>query len=1103
MAAHPEVRSLARRLDRLERSSRIRKQPGLAHSSIEDGALHAVLDGETVMVIGQQYDGTNAAAVVAGPTPPVPAGLSVTNETSGGLTVRWDGTFVDAVVAPMDFQRVTVHAIPTATWDGSLDPQTTDLALGSISSATGGQVWIPVTPEIDMTVILIAWSQAGKLSLPSLPETGAAVAPGLDTNAPEWIALMAQAEAAATAAEQAQQAAQAAAQVANDAAQAADAAGTVASEAQSAASAATDAANDAVLAAATAQAAADANPTDADLQAVADAAAQAAAAAQSTATDAAQAAATAQSAAVSAASAASAAGVAATNAQTTADGKNTVRYATFAPTNEANRVGDTWFVRRAAATANEPIGTVIAQYEGAGSNAWTQRPISSAVFASIDAGKITFGTMSGERIQVGSLVIGQVGGLQTSLDSKETPAGAAVTANTAASAAQSAAVSQAASAAATVYGATKDLVSGWVATGKTTINGGKIETDTILAGAIKAFEITVKHLAAGAVTAQSVAAGAIQADHLQAGSVDTTKLTADAIYGKTIEAGTFRGGILDIVGSIKASPNKLDIYATSIDALGAIFRDNVSILGLKNYLKGKITLGNGITDPGVSPTVSPVWPYTSPLAGDFQSYNHGLCDSVAGTSWVVVSSIAGASGATLLDKSSGAAFPVATKPWMSGFSVDGGGFAADGGITRVGANYYVLGFTTNTVGARTWNVYKLDSNFNFVDSIVPNVSGSVKMAPTGTPAIGTDGTRVLVAWTQSGTTYLRRYDTNLSLAVSATYSGGPINFGAVYAGVESLGGGSSERVFFGAQGAGMQAWFATGARDSLRDVARAGGANVRGGWWDGTRWWSLDDAGRIWQYGRHGGGGDFAYAWHDNVGPSIATTRESPRAQMGAGDLPRGSWVKIDTPAPEYDGTVDGANTVIVYGSLTTDGTLGSLATYTQGQRSQTFDIITPTTGVQATNGFANRASSAPGSLTSSKVGAHGGGASSALTEIDGAGNARLMGTDSWQAANTATGVTATGFAPPEFRRNPTGDVYLRGAVTATIPAGTTGIPLFTLPVGYRPSATERWVQQGTGAGQQVRIQVDPAGVVTALQHAGTVPTSFYINLNFSTFTNP
>jgi hypothetical protein len=84
-------------------------------------------------------------------------------------------------------------------------------------------------------------------------------------------------------------------------------------------------------------------------------------------------------------------------AQQTADGKNTVTYSTVNPDNTpGTRPGDIWFVR------NATTGIITLQFEWTGT-AWQARILDNAVIANLDAGKLTAGTISTDRLGANSI----------------------------------------------------------------------------------------------------------------------------------------------------------------------------------------------------------------------------------------------------------------------------------------------------------------------------------------------------------------------------------------------------------------------------------------------------------------------------------------------------------------------------------------------------------------------------------------------------------------------------------------------------------------------------------------------------------------------------
>lgn len=161
---HQAVRDLARRLERLEQGVTAQNVPQLAASSVEAGAIpHYDSSGQMTALVGEQHDGTTAAAVLAGPVPPAPLGV----DASGGqltVTATWDGTFVGDAVAPMDFARVEVHR--GATEDFIVDPlPTSTTRVGSIEHAGGGSFTWTQQPG-DVWVTMITRATTGKASEP-------------------------------------------------------------------------------------------------------------------------------------------------------------------------------------------------------------------------------------------------------------------------------------------------------------------------------------------------------------------------------------------------------------------------------------------------------------------------------------------------------------------------------------------------------------------------------------------------------------------------------------------------------------------------------------------------------------------------------------------------------------------------------------------------------------------------------------------------------------------------------------------------------------------------------------------------------------------------
>lgn len=130
----------------------------LNNSSIEDGVLEIKNStGDTVMEIGQQWDGSLGATPLTGPEPPTPT-TPTTEDTPGGGVVYWDGYFFDAQ-AMADFARMEVHADP----DPMLTGEYAETLRGTIETLRGGEVHLTgLMPGITYYVRLVCRSTSGK-----------------------------------------------------------------------------------------------------------------------------------------------------------------------------------------------------------------------------------------------------------------------------------------------------------------------------------------------------------------------------------------------------------------------------------------------------------------------------------------------------------------------------------------------------------------------------------------------------------------------------------------------------------------------------------------------------------------------------------------------------------------------------------------------------------------------------------------------------------------------------------------------------------------------------------------------------------------------------
>ena len=148
-----EQRRLAKEIIGLKREVRASATTmQLAYSSIENGGKIVVRDsdGREVMDIGGNPDGSYGATPRIGPTPPQATAPLVT-PTPSGLTIRWDGEYLDSLMAPDDFTRVEVHL----STDAGFSAEYQDTIVGTIETPRGTDV--PVTKLSPLTTYYAAF----------------------------------------------------------------------------------------------------------------------------------------------------------------------------------------------------------------------------------------------------------------------------------------------------------------------------------------------------------------------------------------------------------------------------------------------------------------------------------------------------------------------------------------------------------------------------------------------------------------------------------------------------------------------------------------------------------------------------------------------------------------------------------------------------------------------------------------------------------------------------------------------------------------------------------------------------------------------------------
>lgn len=431
---------------------------------------------------------------------------------------------------------------------------------------------------------------------------------------------------------------------------------------------------------------------------------------------------------------------------------------------------------------------------------------------------------------------------------------------------------------------------------------------------------------------------------------------AERLSGETVTAVNLTGVVLDILGSLHAEPGFLDVLADVFRAKQAVLDDNLDIRGQNNVLRGRLVAGAGVSDPSGGPTVfgsneSLATAVDDPFVPPDNWY--GLTPNpVAATQAVSVFSFVGGGGLRSHVLSDGTREPL--------YFADFADFYPTGGVTTIGGHLYVLGID-GTVAVDAWRVRKYDgTTLALLDEWDPGLN------PSARPAIGTDGTDVLLAFARAnGSEFrIRTFSTagvqaiGSPLDVPHSLSSVP-DLGGVGEGAYNLG---ATRIVIAPETADPHVYTTAGVRDTSREFPRANGNRLRGLHWDGTRFRHLDRAGNFWRYSLHdGAAADYTYTLVDGDAGGAGTAESLP-SQATVKTIARGAWINISTPPPPDFGDVDDPDRVNVY----IDDKRPTGGQYAAGTLLGTFDQV-PAAGTAAptVSGFAGRTATSTGSFES------------------------------------------------------------------------------------------------------------------------------------------
>lgn len=689
-------------------------------------------------------------------------------------------------------------------------------------------------------------------------------------------------------------------------------------------------------------------------------------------------------------------------------------------------------------------------------------------------------------------------------------AAAAGDAATKANTARDDAITAAATAATSAYGETKTLVAGWRATGQTSIDGGKIATDSVTALQIAAATITALEIAGRTITALEIKAGTITANEIKALTITANEIATDTITANQIATGAVTANELNaevlragfvLAGSIKVGqatwdpvqgliipqPNGARIHLPADGVTpatiggnaqleSATVKGNFNLLGSTNKVSGLLRLANGIVEPTLAPATYAAWPsiYSDQLDGS--QFSHRIYTGMAPhpTDPNVIATVQNYGTALIryVNRLTGAW--VSQSPSLGSFTGEGLGFYS--------GHYYVYGNDQNRGGF--W-IFKIRAS-DWVKVAEVQVSTDTFRHWESRPNFTVDPNNgeCFVVYVRRGTSYLNanRYNANLGFVannVDFNDLGIVANIDGAYVGTSDDGVWTLYLAFEETRGVSAYP-VGTLAYSPGRSFTSAASSQTRGLLYHTGigRFISFARNGTIYTHSGYQVDQPItaSYTWYDAVG-TIRETRESPVASY---TIPKRSWLVVETATPPDSGNtdplqVDKANQVGIYVALgaatrklqARPGVDGSGVSY----RTAWIDTVaTATASAPASNTFIG------GTTSTGKIVSGAEAAGVPLLEIGGDGSIK------------ANAITLRGQVTPRVQAgNATGNFANAATVTVTVtyPVAFAAAPLV---VGNGVDANAYYtvfVQSSTATGCVLRLSTN---------NGGTSPFSFSVN---------
>lgn len=621
-------------------------------------------------------------------------------------------------------------------------------------------------------------------------------------------------------------------------------------------------------------------------------------------------------------------------------------------------------------------------------------------------------------------------------------------------------------------------------------------------------KIVTEDIGDNVVTAALLAADVATIADLTAGFVMTGRVQVGASYwtpGEGLVIPQPDGGEIRLpADGVTPASITARLIAKSLTVEG-----NLNIQGANNKVSGAVVLSNGVTRPTAPPSISQTHPFATSVREGISGtpFWYGLTQHLTDTNTLVSANAFFGAGISLNHKTTNASIlgpPSSDLPWTPGFN-------PTGGITTLTGSYYVLGYDTNR--SNDWFIYRLNSSFQKVGELAIGTYGAV----LGRPAIGNDGSNLMIALTKADRVTVNRVRADLT--AGALLGGKPTSQDLMMPNLfstpvsfigESTYDYGAARIVCAIEGNAVYSFQATGAQPARvpEEVwGAASGGSVRGLVYIDSVFKSVDAAGRLATYSkiRVNSTVSGSYTWYDGVG----TVRETQASDPAVFALQARAWPRIDAPPPPdngvNDGNADRANRIGIYASVVAAG--GTQPS----RRLQAYLPVDPTTFIASrqltadsisaggtleptTNGFIGSTAGSAGTITAATGGTTVNGDSTGrigpavftpttmtipdpLMPTDAANKRYVDGIKStmWTVATLGSSWVSfdggTTFDIPAYGITG-GEVFCKGAMKD----GTTGGTAFTLPAGMRPLKRRLFLCIANAGWADVRVE--PTGAV-------------------------